>query len=121
MNLLAGRSLAEAVMGDVCTITRPSEPTFDAGTGDYTSLAETVYAGKVRIAPPVLVQPEVAGGEIERHDAVAWIPQDAPTVARGDVLTVTDSADAGVLGAYTVVGVEAHSHSVRRVLRLERA
>lgn len=121
MNALAPAvALAESVMTDLCTITRPATSSFSEVTGDYTDTATTVYTGMVRLAPLVVVQPEAGGVEAERHDLVAWLPLDAVAVQRGDILTVTTAFDAGNLGEYRVVGVEAHSQTVRRTLRLER-
>lgn len=121
MNLGAAQSLAESVMVDSCVVTRPTGSSFDEGTGAYTDTVTTIYTGIVRLAPLVVVQPEAGGVEVERHDLVAWLPIAAVAVERGDIVTVTDSVDPGALGVYRVVGVESHSQTVRRTLRLERA
>jgi hypothetical protein len=117
----AGKALAMQVMQDAVTIRRPGGPTFNETTGEYTENSPTVYSGRARIAAPTVTQAEAGGAELQRHDALAWIPLTAAQIERGDVLTVdTTHLDTTLDGrTYVVVGVDAHSHVARRVLYLE--
>jgi len=117
----AAKNLALQFMQDEVTIRRPGDPTFNEATGDYTETPTSVFSGKARIAPPSVTQTTAGDAELQRHDALAWIPLSAAGIERGDILTVdTARLDATLADrTYVVVGVDAHSHVPRRVLYLE--
>jgi len=117
----AAKNLALQFMQDEVTIRRPGDPTFNESTGEYADTPTSVYSGRARIAPPSVTQIAAGGAELQRHDALAWIPLAADPIERGDVLTVdTARLDATLADCtYVVVGVDAHSHVARRVLYLE--
>jgi len=117
----AAKTLAQQFMQDTVTIRRPGGAAFNETTGEYTDTPTAVYSGKARIAPPSVTEATAGDAELQRHDALAWIPLTADAIERGDVLTVdTARLDATLADrTYVVVGIDAHSHVARRVLYLE--
>lgn len=119
--MAAGKGLAQRHMVDTIAITRPGTSTFDEVTGAYTASTTSVYTGLGRILPPTLAQPVAGEAEVERHDALCWVPLNTPAVRRGDILSVSEAArDTQLTGrTYRVVAVDSHSFPARRVLMLE--
>ena len=99
----SGRTAAEGLMTDTCTITRANgEPTYNPSTLTYTTpTPTTVYTGKCRVKPSVLSgNTTVQAGE-ER--VALWpfsisVPFSATDVELDDIVTVTSSADASLVG-----------------------
>jgi hypothetical protein len=98
--VLAGRTEAEALMLDTCTITRPGEPVTDPDTGDVTNSAETVYAGKCKVQSKdsATSSPEAGEHTFTVVSRQVHIPANAADVHDGDVVTITASR----LNAFTV-------------------
>jgi hypothetical protein len=98
--VLAGRTEAEALMLDTCTITRPGEPVTDPDTGDVTNSAETVYAGKCKVQSKdsATSSPEAGEHTFTVVSRQVHIPANAADVRDGDVVTITASR----LNAFTV-------------------
>jgi hypothetical protein len=102
--LARGRTAAEALMVDACTITRRTGQTTDDLTGAVTPATTTVYTG------PCKVQTSGSGAMGRRYDVAETtvvmlrlelhLPMaTSAAVARGDLVTVTASAtDPGLVG-----------------------
>ena len=98
-----GQRFAEHLMTDTCTITRANgDPTYNPSTLTYTpATPTTVYSGKCRVKPSVLSgNTTVQAGE-ER--VALWpfsvsVPFSATDVELDDIVTVTASADASLVG-----------------------
>ncbi len=123
--LLAGRSFAESLMVDRCTVTRPGgEPVFDPSTGDYTPAPDaTVYDGPCRVQTPNTQEttPQYGGREVTVQDVVVSVPASVVDAQVGDTATVTASLfDPALVGArFTVVAGERKTHATARRLRCE--
>lgn len=104
----SGRAAHRQLMVDACTIARPdAEPSWDPETGQYTELESTpVYAGPCRVKPTARGTREADQGVrdivVNRYDVA--LPFDTEAVVEvGDLLTVTASADAWLIGRPMVV------------------
>lgn len=100
------RTVAESMMADTCTITRPSgPPVFDATTGQYNDPPApiTVYSGKCRIRTrgKFLRNSEAVAGDalVVLWPYIVAIPADAPRVDVLDVVTITGSRDEALVDA----------------------
>jgi len=90
---LRGRTAAEALMVDTCTITRVVSVATDADTGVVTPTYSTVYTGKCRLKLPVAVaRPITVGGaqEFSQHPILS-LPATTTGVQVDDILTITAS------------------------------
>lgn len=101
--VLNGQTLAETLMEDTCTITRSGgEPVFDDTTGTYTTpAASTVYSGKCRVKPSALSgNTTVQAGEerVALWPYAVSVPVSVVDVELDDLVTVTASADASLVG-----------------------
>lgn len=109
--VLAGRSAAEALMTDTCTVTRATEGGWSDAAEDYTSgSTSTLYAGMCRVKAENVAVREVDAGERE-VGVVSWtvsLPITAATggIGEGDTVTVTASPmDPSLVGKeFTVAG-----------------
>jgi hypothetical protein len=115
------RKHAESIMTDVCTIERLGAEVFDPETGTSTPARTLVYAGKCRVRPqPGIATRDVRTGEniIGTHAPLVSIPYTVTDIAGGDVVTVTQSMDPGLVGRTLVVQVvsEGSQISARRLL-----
>jgi len=101
--LAAGRAAHQALMVDTCTIVRPGTPVLDRTTSALTPGPGTVlYDGPMRIKPQRTPSPTEAA---ERRQVIARynasLPFDAipaDELRIGDMVTVTASADARMVG-----------------------
>ena len=98
--VLAGRVMAESLMLDQCTITRPGEVVTDPETGDVTNTSTEVYAGKCKVQSKdsATATPEAGEHQFTVVSRQVHIPANAADVRDGDVVTLTASA----LNAFTV-------------------
>lgn len=106
--LAAGRAEAEALMRDTVTLYRPGPDGFDRETGNTVpgQPEVTFYTGKARVKPDQLADSEVQAGEQEvtLRQYKVTLPFGTPLPAggarprRGDVLDVTASPDARLVG-----------------------
>lgn len=98
--LLRGRTAADALMVDECTITRPGEPVTDPETGDVTNPSAPVYSGrcKVQSKDSATASPEAGEAVFTVVSRQVHIPANAADVRDGDVVTITASA----LNSFTV-------------------
>ena len=98
--LLRGRTAAESLMVDACTITRPGEPTTDPVTGDVTNSSTEVYAGKCKVQSKdsATSNPEAGEATFTVVSRQVHIPANSAYVQDGDVVTITASR----LNAFTV-------------------
>jgi hypothetical protein len=92
--------MAEALMLDQCTITRPGEVVTDPNTGDVTNTSTEVYAGKCKVQSKdsATATPEAGEHQFTVVSRQVHIPANAADVRDGDVVTLTASA----LNAFTV-------------------
>jgi hypothetical protein len=117
-----GRRLAESIMVDTCTITRPGSDsgTFDPDTGETVPSARTtVYTGKCRSrSREVLSRVAEMGGQAVTTSAyVVSIPVTTTGVEVGDMVTVTASNDPGAVRNLIVQSVESATYvTARRLL-----
>jgi len=92
--MLRGRTAAEALMVDTCTVTRPNpNPTTD-GTGHVIKTYTAVYTGKCKVQrqqsvarPQLVAEAEVFISRLELH-----LPTSVTGVASDDIATITASA-----------------------------
>jgi hypothetical protein len=102
-----GQRLAEVLMTDTCTVTRPSgEQVFDEDTGEYTQGTTTLYTGKCRVRP----MPNSSDRQVEAGDAAVeiWpftvsLPMTATGIKASDKVTITASDDPGLVDRVLVV------------------
>lgn len=90
---LRGRTRAEALMVDTCTITRVVSTTTDADTGVVTPTYSTIYTGKCRLKLPVAVARPITVGsaqEFSQHPILS-LPATTTGVQVDDILTITAS------------------------------
>ena len=98
---VSGQAAAERLMVDTCTITRNGDPVFDSTTGTYAQPTSPVYTGKCRVKPSVLSgNTTVQAGE---KRVALWpfsvsVPMSVADVQLDDIVTVTGSADASLVG-----------------------
>lgn len=119
------RDLAESAMRDTCTINRRSATTrtLNTTTGLYNDPApDEIYDGvcRVRPLPTGRGNAESGGGPLTLRTYAATILRTSLDVAEGDVLTVTDSDDAQLVGRpLYVLSVGFSAENLHRRLMLE--
>lgn len=91
-----------------CVITRPSgqAPVYDPATHDYTPPAAVqVYEGSCNIVPlqSFAVVDEQASERVHMQMHSVRLPYDSPEMRVGDLIEVTDSLDAELVGRTLVV------------------
>lgn len=98
--VLAGRTQAESLMLDTCTITRPGAPVTDPNTGDVTNTTTEVYAGKCKVQSKdsATSTPEAGEATFTVVSRQVHIPANSADIRDGDVITITASK----LNAFTV-------------------
>lgn len=116
--LEAGRTRAESLMQDACTITvrGVGEPVYDPVTNtSVPPQRRTIYTGKCRIRSQRKLltgsQASVAGAAdvITQVDAAVSIPVDAAIVPKAAIITITDSAhDPANIGRVFAVNAVLH-------------
>ena len=132
-----GRAVAESLMEDSCVISRDpgflTDSTFNAATGELTPASTPpavagrveVYAGKCTVAPVARQDDEdnEGGAAVVRRSYEARVPFDAPRVAIGDLLTVTEATHDPELTSRTFVvdGVAVGTFVYYRPLTLDLA
>jgi hypothetical protein len=121
--LARGRTAARQLMTDTITISRVTGQVYNPATLDYDPTTATLYTGPADVKPLDLQNREVQAGErevaVRSFDVKLPFGTAAANVAgdftRGDVVTVTSSADASLIGRMLVVtGV---GHGGRRTAR----
>lgn len=96
-----GQRFAEQTMTDTCTITRAGEPVYNPATLAYTASSTTVYSGKCRVKPSALSgNTTVQAGEerVALWPYAVSVPVSVTDVELDDLVTVTASADASLVG-----------------------
>lgn len=99
-----GQILAESLMVDACTITRGGSgaPTFNSTTGTYTPPAgSTVYTGACRVKPSALsgnTTVQAGEREVSLWPFAVSVPVSVTDVDLNDLVTITASADASLVG-----------------------
>lgn len=95
-----GRRQALALMVETCTIKRRTGTSLDPLTDKYADTFTTVYAGQCRVKPASSEHVTESGQvAVATRRYIVSIPADSPAaVARGDVVTVTVSTDATLVG-----------------------
>lgn len=91
---LRGRSKAEELQVDTCTITRRSGSTTDPETGDITPTYTTVYTGPCRLKLPTATARPLTVGEAQeftQHPTLS-LPALTTGVEIDDLVTITASA-----------------------------
>lgn len=122
---LAGRTAAEGLMVDACTITRTvAGTTFDETTGAYTGGSSTaVYSGKCRVKPRDNADRVVQFGEeaVSFWPFIVSVPMSVTTIELDDMVTITASAlDPALAGlSLRVREVLSGSHLTARRLSCE--
>ena len=98
--VLAGRSAAESLMVDACTITRPGAPVTDPDTGTVTNTSTEVYTGKCKVQSKdsATSSPDAGGHSFVVVSRQVHIPANAAEVKDDDVVTIT----ASLLNSFTV-------------------
>ena len=121
---LVGRRAAEALMVDVCTITRGGAQTFNPVAGDYiTSSAAQVYTGKCRVRTATTPDRTADTGDrqVSLRTFTIQLPTVVTTVFIDDVVAVTSSTlDPDLVGAHMrVTSVGKGTHVTARRLTAE--
>lgn len=99
--VLAGRTTAESLMLDTCTVERPGAPVTDPVTGAVTPSLTLIYTGKCKVQQTLAqASNPVAGGHSFTVQDTRWdSPITAGPFAVNDVVTITASAlDAQLVG-----------------------
>lgn len=122
--MLRGRTAAEALMVDACTITRVTDETTDPETGQITPITAPVYSGKCRVQDNSrLARPTTIGEAYVFQSAyVLQLPVvGSEGVQVGDqVLITTSSNDGDLLNRPFWVRELAHkTHATARRLGVE--
>lgn len=98
------RTDQEALMPDTCVVTRPAQGDFDADVGSYETTAPEVYEGPCRVMPLAEDERTVLFGD-RAMDVVAFkvtLPFNAAELQDDDLIEVTESADAQLVGTTMV-------------------
>ena len=120
--LAAGRTLAESLMLDTCTATRPGAPSTNTTTGAVTASSTSLYTGKCRVQDGLSAQAvEAAGRTATIEHPIVHVPVGAFAPRPGDVITITASATAaGLVGrAYRVTAAQVKSLATAHRLPVE--
>lgn len=98
--VLRGRRMAEKMMVDTCTITRPGATVTDPETGAVTRSKTSVYTGKCRVqSKAAAIQSAEAGGaQFTVVSREVHIPANAAKILDGDEVEITASR----LNSFTV-------------------
>jgi hypothetical protein len=103
-----GRSFAERIQTDTCTITIPGAPTLDPDTAVLTDTATELYSGQCRIRPRQVQDrmTEVGADEVGVTAHVVTVPISVVEIPPGAIVTVTASAaDPDLVGRqFTILG-----------------
>lgn len=91
--VLRGRTAAEALMVDTCTITRVVSVSTDLDTGVVTPTYSTIYSGKCRLKLSVAVARPIKVGEAQEftQHPILSLPATTTGVQIDDILTITAS------------------------------
>lgn len=90
--MLSGRSIAESMMVDSCTVSGGSAPVFNEETLEYETVAEVTYEGpcRIRFANAAVQDVEAAGQLLIAQRATLSLPiATSGDVAEGHVVTIT--------------------------------
>lgn len=104
--LARGRRLAESLMTDTVTITRPGAPTTDPATGEVVTSGTVVYEGRARWKPPTTgaAQTETGTAAIITSPGEVHIPVGSYTPEPGDIIECTACPmDPGMVGRRATV------------------
>jgi len=116
--LAQGRAAALQLMTDTVAVTRITGQTYNPATMAYEPTVVAVHTGPADVKPLDVQNREVQAGEREvaLRSFEVRLPFDEPAaIARGDLVTVTASADPRLVGrVLTVTGV---GHGGRRTAR----
>lgn len=98
--LLRGRTAAESLMVDACTIVRMGTPQLDENTGQFVTPESPVYSGKCKVQSKdaSTATPEAGEASFTVVSRQVHIPANAADVLDGDVVTIT----ASLLNVFTV-------------------
>lgn len=107
-------------MTDTATITRAGASTFNSTTGQLTPTSTTIHTGPCNVRMPIAVEVERLFGEeqVTATRLIACFPHDVSGIEIGDVVTVTVSEDADLVGtasrvvALRVVAIPRRSHVI---------
>lgn len=129
--LKQSQELAESIMADTCTITRPGvgTPTFNTTTGQYTYPARvTVYTGKCRTQVTSLIanssSPQAGERQVNLQGSEFHLPVvGSESVAVNDVIEITAAPyDPALVGRkFTVIARHEKTYLTARRLRIEEA
>lgn len=119
-----GRTKAEAIMTDTCTVARITGQVLDPGTGQLTPTTAQVYSGKCRVKAPrgTTAVGETQAGEtvVAAVSPVVSLPVTVTAVTEGDRVTVTASNDPDLVGIVLLVkSVQHGTHITARRLLCE--
>lgn len=105
-----GRARHKRLMLDSVAVARISRGTLNTTTGQYATTSTPIYTGYGRIKREMSRDQEAAGGERQAARLLLVLPYGATgaaDLAPGDVVTVSASLNADLVGAtLTVVGAE---------------
>lgn len=114
------RDFAESYLRSAeCTIERYPDSVLNTATARREAqIPQHVYTGRCQVKPTRGPREIVLGEELVAYqDTTVIIPHDAPLPQRGDVITVTSSDDALMLGrTFAVLDVEMHTENITRTL-----
>lgn len=124
--LQSGRSAAESLMADTCTITRVSvgEPVWNEATMAYDPPPPTtVYTGRCRVqlSAAMAATPEAGERVLVVQRATVSVPMSTTDIRVDDTVTVTAAAhDPDLVGnVYRVRSLFAKTHATARRLEVE--
>lgn len=118
----AGRLAAQRLMVDACTVTRVTGKSTSRTTMQVTPTTVEVYAGACRVRPEATqaAQVELVERAAFTRRLVVSLPQATTGVQVDDVITITASVDAELVGARLVVrAVDVGTHRTARRLSCE--
>lgn len=121
--LVRGRTAAERLMVDTCTIRRQSGETMDPVTLQMVPTYTTVYSGKCRVQITAVVgatMPEAGERTVVTQRISVSIPMDAAARVDDQVVMETAAHDADLVGrVYRVRSEFAKTHATARRLECE--
>lgn len=109
-----------AYLPDLGTLSRPGEPTFDSGTGDYAPTSTQVWTGAclVETAQAAGSDAEIGEQRVGIQPFLVSVPLSVLDIRPGDLFKVTASRDGRLLTRTLVVQkTEAGSSALLRVFR----
>ena len=102
--LARGQRRALTLMTETCTVSRETRGALSTATDTYATSFAAVYAGPCRVKPAAAEQVRTSGEvAVSTRRYTVSVPLAVATVQRGDVLTVTASADPALVGRPLVV------------------